>query len=279
MSFGQRGFSGPGGSFDSSTPDWGAMADRTAARNRRRKMLLIGGGAAATAIVGTIVAFGVVNGGNAEGGQEGLPAPETLPSEPQQPEPSFSEVKPPPPPDPREFISDADKDTAPLTATTLFPDTRMTMASRAYGKGATDSVTNCASAASGRLAPALTENGCDQVIRATYTRDGVAVTVGVAVFGTEAQAAKAKEDATGNIRSLPGDGVPVFCRATACRLTANSIGRYAYFTVAGYTSGEDVTTADTRARQAGKDVADYTFNSIVDRGEAQAAKAATAQAG
>ncbi|NJQ03245.1 hypothetical protein [Streptomyces zingiberis] len=279
MSFGHQGFPGPGGSFDSSSPDWGAMADRTAARNRRRRLLMIGGGVAATAIVASVVTFGLVNGGNAEGGERALPSPDALPSEPQQPEPSFSEVKPPPPPDPREFIANAEKDTAPLSATTLFPDERMTMSSRSYAKGATDSVTNCATVASARLAPALTENGCDQVIRATYARDGVAVTVGIAIFGTEAQAAKAKEDAAGNIQSLAGEGVPVFCRATACRLTANSVGRYAYFTVSGYTSGEAVTTADTQARQAGKDVADYTFNSIVNRGEAQASQAATAQAG
>jgi len=279
MSFGQGGPHGPGGSYDSATPDWGAMADLTAARNRRRKWMLIGGGALATAVVATVVAVGVVNSGGTERDPQGLPTPEALPSEPEQPEPSFSEVSPPPPPDPRDFISDAEKDTAPLNAKTLFPGDKITMSSRSYAQGSTDNATNCAAAASGRLSPALTGNGCDQVIRATYSRDGVAVTVGVAVFGTEKQAQQAKEQANGNIQSLPGGGVPAFCRSTACRLTTNSVGRYTYFTVAGYTSGQDVTSADTRARQAGKDVADYTFNSIVNRGEAQASEAATAQAG
>ncbi|MEU8352447.1 MULTISPECIES: hypothetical protein [Streptomyces] len=256
------------------------MADRTAARNRRRKLLMIGGGALATALVASAVAYAVVSGGGSSDNRpQGLPTAETLPDEPEQPDPSFSEVKPPPPPDPRDFISDSDKDTAPLNAGTLFPGDEITMSSRTYAKGATAGTKSCASAASGRLGPALTGNGCEQVLRATYSRDGVAVTVGVAVFDTEAAATKAKEQAAGNILSLPGDGVPAFCRTTSCRLLTNSIGRYAYFTVAGYTSGQDVTSADTKARQAGKDVADYTFNSIVNRGEAQASAAATAKAG
>ncbi|MGP3927332.1 hypothetical protein [Streptomyces sp. 8N616] len=281
MSFGQGGPSGPGGPqqspSQSGTPDWGALADRTAARMRRRRMVLMVGGAIATAAVAAVVATAVVNANSSDDKPQSLPTPETLPAEPEQPEPTFSDVSVPPPPDPLDFISDERKDTAPLSASTLFPGKSLTMSSRSYDKGATATTKSCGSAASARLAPALTGNGCDQVIRASFERGGVAVTVGVAVFDTQAQASKAKQRASGNIQSLSGGGIPSFCRATACRLTTNSIGRYAYFTVSGYTSGKAVTASDIKARQAGKDIADFTFARIVDRGEAQASAAATAQ--
>ena len=47
---------------------------------------------------------------------------------------------------------------------------------------------------------------------------------------------------------LPGAGVPAFCQGgrSAAR-TSNSYGRYAYFTVAGFTNGKDVTKGDTKA--------------------------------
>ncbi|MEU6082132.1 hypothetical protein [Streptomyces sp. NPDC047108] len=255
------------------------MADRTAARKRKQRLTLMIGGAAATAAVAVLVATAVVNAGGSDDKPQSLPTPETLPAEPDQPEPTFSDVSVPPPPKPIDFISNVKKDKAPLSAGTLFPGKSVTMSSRSYDRGASASSKKCASGVSGRLAPALNRNDCTRLIRASFERGGVAVTVGVAVFDTEAQATKAKEQANGNVQSLAGDGIPSFCRATACRLTTNAIGRYAYFTVSGFTSGKAVTSSDTKARQAGKDIADYTFSRIVDRGESQASAAATAQTG
>jgi hypothetical protein len=245
-------------------------------------MMIFGGGALATAVVGAIVATAVVSsGGGSSGGSSGgkpqrLPSPADLPSQDAQPDPSFPKVRPPAPPKPGDFISSAEKDTAPLSADTLFPGKTLLVGPRSYRKGATAGTGRCATAASDRLAPALTGNDCTEVIRATYTRDGVAVTVGVAVFDTEAQAVEAEKDSRGNIQSLPGSGVPTFCRVTVCRLTTNSIGRYVYFTVAGYTNGKDVPESDARARQAADDVAGFTFRRIVQRGEDQAAASVTA---
>jgi hypothetical protein len=254
------------------------MADRTATRNHRRRTAMIIGGTLVAVALAAVVATAVVNSDGADDRPQTLPTPETLPAEPQQPDPTFSDVSVPPPPDPRDFIADASKDTAPLSADSLFPGDRMPAGAGSYRKGATASTQNCASAASATLGAILSRNGCTRVIRATYEKAGVAVTVGVAVFDTTAEATRAKEQSKGNIQSLPGDGVPVFCRATHCRLTSNSVGRYAYFTVAGFTSGRPVPTSDTTARQAAKDGADYTFARIVDRGEAQASAAATASA-
>ncbi|MEV7399556.1 hypothetical protein AB0N93_03940 [Streptomyces sp. NPDC091267] len=283
MSFGQGGPSwGPG---DSGTPDWAAMAEESAARARRKKWLMIGGGALATAAVAAIVAIAVIvtnkddNAATAGKNASELPSASDLPSETAQPEPSFSSVAPPPPPDPKDYISDVKKDRAPVTVDSFFPGKQLKMGDRVYAKAATHRTTKCATTTQGALGSILANNGCDQVIRATYSRSGVAVTVGLAVFETEAQAKKAAQQASGGLASLSGSGVPTFCRnGTFCRRTANSYGRYAYFTVGGFTSGKDVTKADRNVFAVGDDLTNFTFRQIRHRGEVQASAAATAPA-
>ncbi|MFF9506091.1 hypothetical protein ACF1BU_01635 [Streptomyces sp. NPDC014724] len=283
MSFGQGGPSwGPGGT---QTPDWAALADESAARNRRKKWLLIGGGALATAAVGAIVATAVIStdkNNSTDSGKHAseLPAPSDLPNDTAEPEPSFSSVAPPPPPDPKDYISDARKDKAPITADAFFPGKKLTMGDRVYVKGATQQTKSCAATTKGALGSILTSNGCDQVIRATYSKDGVAVTVGLAVFGTEAQAKRAAQQSSGSVAPLSGAGVPSFCPAGSfCRRTANSYGRYAYFAISGFTSGKNVTTADKNVYATGDDLTNFTFRQIRYRGELQASAAATAPAG
>ena len=282
MSFGQGGPSwGPGGS---STPDWAALAEASAARSRRKKWLLIGGGVLATAAVGAIVATAVIttsdNTPSAAGKTAGdLPAPAALPSDTSAPAPSFSSVAPPPPPDPETFISDVRKDKAPVTVDAFFPGRTLTMGDRIHTKGATGTTTNCATTTQGALGSVLVANDCTQVIRATYRKGGVAVTVGLAVFGTEAEAKKAVQQASGGIASLSGGGVPTFCRGgVICRRTGNSYGRYAYFTVSGFVSGKNVTTADKDVYAVGDDLTEFTFRQIRHRGEVQASAAAAAPA-
>ncbi|WP_329076601.1 hypothetical protein [Streptomyces niveus] len=292
MSFGQGGPYGPPpqdpfGSRDpqGQTPDWAALADASAQRARRRRWMLIGGGALATAAVAAIVATAVVTmNGDGGGGDRAsdknssdLPAPPGPATDSADPGPSFSDAVPLPPPNPKDFISTEDKDTAPLSADTLFPGSKLTMGDRVYAKGPTNRTTNCAGATQGALGSILAANTCDQVIRATYTRDGTAVTVGVAVFSTETQALKAKKEASGGLASLSGSGVPTFCRGgTICRKTTNSVGRYVYFTVGGFTNGKDVVKGDQEVFDTGDDVAEFTFLQIRRRGEAQASAAATA---
>ncbi|GFH36135.1 hypothetical protein [Streptomyces pacificus] len=267
----------------SSTPDWAALADASAARVRRRRWLLIGAGGAATAAVAAIVAMAVVFTGDAapSGKNAGeLPSAAELPGRTAGPEPSFSTVAPSPPPDPRDFVSSAKKDTAPLSADTLFPGGKLTMGDRVYAKGPTARTADCASAAQGTLAAALRSHGCDQVIRATYTRGQVAVTVGVAVFPTEAQARLAANQSARGIAPLSGSGTGAFCKGgPVCRFVGNSYGRYAYFTTTGYASGKSVTKGDSEAFRPGDDLAEFTFRQIVRRGEIQASAAAAAPAG
>ncbi|MFD9606400.1 hypothetical protein [Streptomyces sp. NPDC059970] len=283
MSFGQGGPSwGPGGT---QSPDWAALADESAARSRRKKWLLIGGGVLATAAVGAIVAAAVIstnNSNSATGSGKNaseLPAPTDLPHNTAEPEPSFSSVAPPPPPDPKDYISDVKKDKAPITVDAFFPGKKLTMGDRVYARGATQQTKNCAATTKDALGSILVNNGCDQVIRATYSKDGIAVTVGLAVFETEAQAKKAAQQSSGSIATLSGAGVPAFCPAgSVCRRTANSYGRYAYFAITGYTSGKNVTKADKNAFVTGDDLTNFTFRQIHHRGELQASAAATAPA-
>ncbi|MFJ7127696.1 hypothetical protein [Streptomyces sp. NPDC098101] len=271
-------FPGPQGG-GGPTPDWSALADASASRARRKRLLTVGGGVLAALVVGAVVATAVVVTGKKDdtaknGG--GTPTATASPTEAPTPEPTFSSVAPPPPPNPKDYISDPKKDRAPLTAEGLFPGKKLTMSGRPYKKGATSATTNCAAVTQGGLGAVLKDNGCQKVLRATYVRDGVAVTVGVAVFPSEAAALKAKDRATGGIAPLAGAGVGDFCRATVCLRRSNAIGRYAYFTQAGFTSGKKVTTADKGVFQNSDDLGTFAFNQIYARGKSQASAAAGA---
>ncbi|MGV9243284.1 hypothetical protein [Streptomyces sp. NPDC003710] len=263
----------------SGTPDWAALAEASEARNKRRRVLLIVGGALATIGIGAAVTVAVVSAnGNANASNKpagALPSTADIPSESADPAPSFAPTSAPPPLNPMDFISSAKKDKAPISANTLFPGTQLTVGANVYKRGPSDTGTNCASAVQGTLPAVLAKNGCTKVFRATYTKDGVAVTVGVALFDTASQATKAKQQADSKsiLRSLFGKGVPAFCRTTVCRSTTNSYGRYAYFTLAGFTNGKDVTAKDAKVFAAGDDLAEFTFRQIRRRGEAQAAAA------
>ncbi|MFF0747820.1 hypothetical protein [Streptomyces sp. NPDC004267] len=263
----------------SGTPDWGALADASAASGRRRRKLVVIGGAVAAVAVGAVVATAIVatNKSNDEAKNGGPTATgPAVPSDSATPAPSFSSVAPLPPPNPRDYISDAKKDKAPLSAEGLFPGRKLTMNGRAYAKGATSSTASCAAVTQGGLGPVLNANGCTRVLRATYVKDGVAVTVGVAVFPTDEQAMKAKKQATGGIAPLTGAGVGDFCHATVCLRRTNSIGRYVYLTQAGFLSGKKVTTDDQAVFKASDDLGTFAFNQIYARGRAQASAAAGA---
>ncbi|MEU0251312.1 hypothetical protein ABZ299_01985 [Streptomyces sp. NPDC006184] len=262
---------------DDGSPDWAALAEASETRNKRRKLLFTAGGALATVAIGTAVAMAVVsaNGGDGKAGAGGPAAGSALPGTGTA-TPSFAPTSAPPPLDPKEFISSARKDTAPLSPDTLFPGTRLTIGGTVYKKGLTADTTSCATAAGATLPKILTANGCTRLMRVTYTDGGIGATVGVAVFDTAAQAAKARSqtDDRSIVRSLFGKGVKPFCDGAFCRSTRNAYGRYAYFTISGFTSGKDVTTKDAAVFRTGNDLAQFTVNQINRRGQLQASAAA-----
>ncbi|GHE13257.1 hypothetical protein [Streptomyces alanosinicus] len=263
---------------DDGTPDWAALAEASETRNKRRKVLFIGAGALATVAVGTAVALAVVS---ADGSDDAHGTPTNLPASASVPSgsatPSFAPTSAPPPLDPKDFISSAKKDTAPLSADSLFPGTQLTMNDTVYKKGATADTTQCAGAANGTLPKILNDNRCTRLIRATYSNGhGIAITVGVALFDSQAQAAKVKAQAAKKavVRSLPGKGVKNFCDAAVCLTTTNAVGRYVYFTTGGFLDGKDVTDKDAKVFRVGNDLQQFIFNQIYRRGQAQASTAA-----
>jgi hypothetical protein len=272
---GAGGPQGPGGE-----PDWEALADRSEAEARRRRRLLWGGGGGVAVLVvaGAVAAAVVLSGGGspapgpttAASGQHTGTAEPSLP-----PAPSFSPVSPAPPPNPLTFLSSAKKDTAPLSASGLFPGKKLEINGHTYTKTALADTTSCASAATGTLSAELASHHCRRMLRATYTRDGFAVTVGVAVFDDKATATALK-DTTRFLAPLPGGGVGVFCHAVACQLTSNTVGRYAYFTISGRADGTTLTAVNPTATAAGTDTSTFAFNQIVQRGRAEATAAASA---
>ncbi|MET7380888.1 hypothetical protein ABZT08_19050 [Streptomyces sp. NPDC005526] len=259
------------------TPDWAALAEASETRNKRRRLLFIGGGVLATVAIGAAVAMAVVsaNGKDEASGPGSLPSTAALPSD-SATAPSFAPTSAPPPLDPKDFISSARKDTAPLSPAGLFPGTQLTMGETVYKKGPTADTKSCGAVAQGTLPQVLTANGCTRLMRVSYVKDGIAVTVGVAVFDTEAQATKAKgqADKKSIVKPLSGGGIKAFCTGAVCRSTTNSYGRYAYFTLTGFTSGKDVTAKDTQVFRTGDDLAEFAFRQIRRRGEAQASAAA-----
>ncbi|MDH6517104.1 hypothetical protein M2163_005915 [Streptomyces sp. SAI-135] len=295
MSFGQQG--GPPSQWDpwkpqsqqpwssgggEQTPDWAALAEASEIRNKRRRLFFIVGGALATVGIGTAVAMAVVsaNGSDDEANKptSSVPAAE-IPSA-SGTAPSFAPTSAPPPLDPKDFIASKAKDTAPLSARILFPGTQLTMGSTVYKKGTTSDTKNCAATdgVQASLGKILAADGCTQFMRVSYTKDGVSVTVGVAVFDTEAQAAKAKGQVNTKkdiVKSLSGGAVKPFCNSAICRTTSNSYGRYAYFTISGFASGKNVTEKDTAVFSIGDNLAEFTFRQIHRRGEAQASAAAS----
>lgn len=267
MSFGQG---GPGwGPGDSGTPDWSALAEESeAARTRKRRLMIFGGGGLAAVALAAVIAIAVAAQGGGEDTPNSLPTPEELPSSPTAPQPTFETKAPPPPPDPRDFITDPEKDTAPLSAKRLFPTSEVNVNGRGYLRRGTANTTSCDAAASGALSQALKANKCEQLHRATFVGGGRVVTVGVARFDSPT-AAKKTADQASQITPLTGSGVSSFCKESACHVSANSYGRYAYFTIGGYINGKDVTASDD-AHTSSRDLAKYAFQQIHKRGEDQA---------
>lgn len=270
----------PGTPDDASspTPDLDALTEpyaATSARRRRvRRRTLALGAAVVLVAAGTATALAL---GAHDGRKTAAPTSTQAAGAPTTPSAAPSAVpsaQPTPSPtllDPLTLLSSAATDKAPLSAATLFPGQSVTVNGHSYTRVLTATST-CAAAASPALAGVLVKNGCQGVFRATYDNGSAVVTVGIAVFDDAAQAGAVKAAvATGNIAALAGGPVKPFCQKEVCRISVNAVGRYAYFTVAGYPDGKPVPANDTVALAAGNDLATLAFQNLADRGRAEAA--------
>ncbi|WP_377270852.1 hypothetical protein [Peterkaempfera sp. SMS 1(5)a] len=264
----------------STEPDWAALADRNDAAARKKKRLYtIGSGVAAVLVVGGIVAaalgvFGSKSG--PEAGPSTSPSPTASVTKP-SPKPS---TPPPPPVDPLTIISSAGKDTAPLNTRTLFPDVQVPINGTVYTRdGSPNATGNCAKAGSSGLGEVFATHKCRAVYRATYVSKGIAVTVGIVVFDDSTQAQAVAKVNTGNIFSLYRN-IKAFCRNVQCLSSQASAGRYAYFTIGGYTNGKPVPKGDKKVQKASRDIATLARNTLYQRGRLAASQpAVTAPAG
>jgi hypothetical protein len=264
---------------EAATPDWNALAEQQESGQRRRRVLMVTGGIVAVAVIAGGVATAVVMSGKKDGKPTAGPSSSvttTVSEQPLPPAPTFSSVAPPPPVDPLKYLKDASKDKAPLTPATLFPGKQFVWEGRTYVKTKSDVTTSCATHARQQVAAALTANGCQKLIRATYTNGGLAVTIGVAAFKDEAHAKKVQH-VSQYLAPLNGGGVADFCHGVRCQMTSNAVGRYAYFAIAGYKNGKTLAANDTVGKRAASDASDFAFNRLVQRGKDAAAADAAGQ--
>ncbi len=257
-----------------------AMSERKERLDRRRRRVRWG---AALVALCCLLAVGVTllttgsSSSSAKKRQTAAPQPTLAPASPANPTtpaatPSTLPPSTAPAANPIALLSSAATDAEPLDAATFFAGPTFAFDKQSYTRVlTTDSV--CAPAATPQLAAVLARNGCRMVLRASYSDGTTAVTVGVAVFDSAAQARAVKQQATGILLPLTGHGLPSFCRMVVCRLTTNAVGRYAYFTVAGYTDGKPVPADDTSAYNAGSAMDQLAFDGLLARAQREAASA------
>ena len=267
----------PGGD---ARPDWDRLAADADRQRARKRWTVIGASVGAAAVIGVVVALAIVNQGGDDGGPGASPS-STLPestAESDDAEPTFAETTLPPVPSAREFISDADKDTAPFEAGDFYGEDPLEIDGRSYALVASDGSEDCASLTEGGLASLLNEQGCSALLRATYVGGGVAVTVGVAQLPSEEAAAgvHGADELSGTLQALPGGDAGALCERGGCRTTRNQVGRYVYLTIAGNADGSPDSGDGTAAQQAARDGNDHAFSQIIRRGEAQASASASA---
>jgi len=264
----------PGAPEDSDHAVFLAMAEDKERADRRRRRLRWGAGSALLALCAVAAVFLALPGGPAAGPRPKPVALTALPTAP-TPTPSTRPTAGTPSPGATpvslvSLLSSAATDSAPLSAAGLFPGSTVSVNGRSYTRALT-AASACPPAATAPLASVLAKNGCRQLFRATYATGTTAVTVGVAVFDSAAQAGAVKQQATaGNLDSLFGGTVPAFCRGVTCRLSVNAVGRYAWFTVAGYTTGKPVPATDTVALAAGTDMDAVVFTNLQARARSEA---------
>ncbi|WP_354641016.1 hypothetical protein [Kitasatospora camelliae] len=253
-------------------PDWYALAEEAESSSRRRKrMFMIGGGVLTlVAVAGIVGATLFLTRDKGEASADPTVAASADAS------PSASESVPAPT-TPLEVISNSKTDKAPVNVGTLFPSPTITMGDRTYTKVTTEVDEECkdVSLANG-LSESLKALGCYNVYRATYTTaNGQEVTVGVITFASDSRATKAKGTPKGNINPLVKDAVTPFCQGgVKCATNKSSIGRYAFFSIAGPADGKAMADKDKNAPQAAKDLIESVYQTLLDRGRTGLAKVA-----
>ncbi|GAA5001601.1 hypothetical protein GCM10025734_37500 [Kitasatospora paranensis] len=246
-------------------PDWQQLADRNAqAQQRRKRAFLIGGGVLAAAALAGIVGTTLVLSDDAR-----TPAAADTPAPSVSSSASASTASPlPTPTTPLALLSDARLDRAPVSVGVLFAAPTLTIQGRVYTLLEKELDKGCKLAPVNGLEQTLASLDCYNVYRATYAGpDHVQITVGVATFASASRATKAKSGGKGNMSALVKGPVKDFCRTgVTCATTRSSLGRYAYFTLAGPDDGSAVASNDKTAQQAARDISGSVYETLLERG-------------
>ncbi|MFF2543716.1 hypothetical protein ACFVUY_14260 [Kitasatospora sp. NPDC058063] len=250
-------------------PDWDALADRNAADGKRRRRMKVIGVVAAVAVVGGLVAGGVLlfkgkkDDGSPTAGRTTQPASV----------PSASGTPGGQPDDPSKPIWEATTDPAPQDAGALFSALQVTINGATWNRTVVSLDSPCwdGNSTTGGLGKVLGDQGCQQVLRATYISGDSAVTVGVAVFEHKLQADTALKNFAGQLKGAPAPGSPAFCAGPGCTGTHNSLGRYDYFTVEGSAKGGNAPDATATAAAAG--FAEHVKGQLLKRAKAASSAA------
>ncbi|MFI2610889.1 hypothetical protein [Kitasatospora sp. NPDC018619] len=246
-------------------PDWDALADRNEADAKRRRRLKAVGVVAAVAVVGGLVAGGVLLFKGKKDDGSPVAAKTTGPVA----SPSASGT----PDDPSKPIWEAATDPAPQDAGALFSALQVTINGATWNRTVVTLDSPCwdGNSTTGGLGKVLGDQGCQQVLRATYVSGESAVTVGVAVFDHRIQAETALKNFAGQLKGAPAAGSPAFCAAAGCTGTHNSLGRYGYFTVEGSAKGGNAPDATATAAASG--FAEHVKGQLLKRAKAASSAA------
>jgi hypothetical protein len=153
-----------------------------------------------------------------------------------------------------------------LHANAVLNKASLTVDGQTFTRKATETTAPCWKGTAGGLGALLRSSVCDQVLRATYVSGRSAVTVGIAVFHTAAEAKAGNDAFRGTVEPLYGNGISSFCKDPGpCALTHAVHGRFLYLTIAGPATGTPAKggrpTADSTA--AGQGVAGYALSAVL----------------
>ncbi|MER6399074.1 hypothetical protein ABT263_23930 [Kitasatospora sp. NPDC001603] len=266
-------------------PDWAALADRNEAEAKRKGRTRIIGGVVALLVVGGLVAGGLLflNKGDDKKPVADPTGAATAATQP--PAPTASGKASPTatpsatPEDPSKPLWEATTDPAPQDAAALFSALTVTVNGATWNRTVVSLDSPCwdGNSTVGGLGKVLGDQGCRQVLRATYVSGDSAVTVGVAVFDHKQQAETAVKNYVGHLKGAAAPGSPAFCTTPGCTNTKGTLGRYGFFTVEGSAKGGNTADAAATAAAAGFD--EHVKNQLLQRTKAAGGAPAATPAG
>lgn len=237
-------------------PDWQSLADRNESRSRRKRILVITAAVVGSVLVAGGIAVGAVT---LKGGSTKTTAgPSVGPTATSVATASASSSP----------SAGASASHAPaLHANAVLNHQSLTIDGQTFVRKATETTNPCWKGTEGGLGGLLKSEVCTQVLRATYVSDKSAVTVGIAVLHTAAEAKAVDAAFQGTVEPLYGSGISAtFCKDPAsCAITHAVHGRYLYLTIAGQATGTPAKGSAPTATSvaAGHGVAGYALSAVL----------------